>query len=60
MNLTGRSSRDAELPRGDSQSMFLTNLHGYLHGQIPFFFLLLLPRGDLLPTLFDEANMQTK
>ena len=21
----------------DSQSMFLTNLHGYLHGQIPFF-----------------------
>lgn len=34
----GRSSRDAELPRGDSQPMFLTNLHGYLHGQIPFFF----------------------
>ncbi|KOS36860.1 hypothetical protein ACN38_g12370 [Penicillium nordicum] len=24
------------------------------------FLLLLLPRGDLLPTLFDEANMQTK
>jgi hypothetical protein len=31
----GEQLEDAEL-QGDPQSMFLTNLHGYLHGQIPF------------------------
>lgn len=51
----GEELEDAELPRGVGipKSMFLTNLHGYLHGQLPFC------PGNLLPTLFDrEANVQ--